>query len=118
MKKSVSKWFIGAGLLALGVAIGSALAYRRCSQDAAEFAILDASSKIRLHVNLLRQIETGDVGGATLAHRQLIDNGLAAIDVLTSNNPELARSPDIQAARDLAQEVKTGRDSIEVPATR
>lgn len=110
MKKSVSKWLIGGGLLALGLSIGSALTYRHCSRNAVAIAVLDETSKVRLHVNLLRQVEAGDVGGAKSAHRQLIDSGLSAIDVLTSDNPELALSPDVRAARDLAQEVGIGRD--------
>jgi hypothetical protein len=67
--------------------------------------VMDETSKVRLHVNMLRQLTRGDLAGLESAHREVIASSLAAIKVTTAGDPSYADSKAILEAQRVAAEV-------------
>jgi hypothetical protein len=67
--------------------------------------VMDATNRVVLFSNLLRQLERNDMEGARAAHRELVKNAGISLDVLAPIGSRYAGMPEVIAAHSIVQEI-------------
>jgi hypothetical protein len=92
-------WVTIAMVAFVSLIVGIGGSYWYCSANQRALSIMEQTNKVRLHSNLLNQLEKGDIEGAKAANRDLIRMGGVALDILAPLGSGAAKDADVIAAR-------------------
>lgn len=90
---------------AIAVVLGFGIGYWYWSTQAELLHLMDATNRVELFANLLRQLERNDVEGAKAAHRDLIKNAGVSLDALAPSGSQYGDMPEVVAARRTLHEI-------------